>query len=114
MTTETHDSDNLNHQLSRMHFRTSFETHFKSEFHKMRILLNELFSKKIWTSDIKKVKEPNRSKKLRELCNKMIQEHNIKLNERIRKKVYNGVRDFCKTWKEVEIEIEEEDGKFFE
>ena len=77
----------------------------------MKILLNDFFTKKIWTSDIKKVKEPNRSKKLRECCNKLIQENNIKLNERIRKKVYNGVRDFCKTWKEVEIEIEDEDGK---
>ena len=79
----------------------------------MKIILNLEFCKKLWKTDIKKVKEPNRSKKLRECCNKLIQENNIKLNERIRKKVFNGVRDFCKTFKEVEIEVEEEDGKLF-
>ena len=79
----------------------------------MKIILNLEFCKKLWRTDIKKVKEPNRSKKLRECCNKLIQENNIKLNERIRKKVFNGVRDFCKTFKEVEIEVEEEDGKLF-
>ena len=79
----------------------------------MRIILNEIFCRQIWSSDVKKVKEPNRTRKLREFCYKLVHENHTKLNERIRGKIKNGVRDFCKTWKEVEIEFEEEDGKLF-
>ena len=82
----------------------------------MRIILNELFCKKLWKSDIKKVKEPNRTKRLREYCYKLVQESNKELTDRDRIKVNNGIRDFLKTYEETEIEIEvqEEDGKFFE
>ena len=82
----------------------------------MKIILNELFCRKIWKTDIKKVREPIRTKKLRESCNKLIQESNIKLNERNKMKVFNGIKYFLKSYEETEIEIEvqEEDGKFFE
>ena len=79
----------------------------------MKIILNLEFCKKLWKSDIKKVKEPNRTKKLRDYCNKLVQESNKELTDRDRIKVNNGIRDFLKTNEETEIELEDEDGKFF-
>ena len=80
----------------------------------MKIILNLEFCKKIWKSDVRKVKEPYRTKKLREYCTKLVQENNKTLNKRNKLNVCNGVRDFLKTFVETEIEIEDEDGKFFE
>ena len=96
---------------SQIHFRISFGTHFKTKFYAMRIILNELFCQQIWRSDIRKVKEPNRTKKLREYCNKLVQENNKKLNDQDRIKVLNGIKYFLKDYKETQIEIEDENGK---
>ena len=62
------------------------------------------------------VREPNRTRKMRELCFKKMQENHKKINHRNRGKVLNGIRDFLKSYKETEIEFneEEEDGKFLE
>ena len=60
------------------------------------------------------VKEPNRTKKLRECCIKMVRENTKTLNERNKRNVCNGVRDFLKTYEETEIVIhEEENGELF-
>ena len=82
----------------------------------MKIILNLEFCKNIWKSDIKKVKEPYRTKKLREYCYKLVRESNKKLTDRDRTKLINGIKHFLKSYEETEIEIEvqEEDGKFFE
>ena len=48
------------------------------------------------------VKEPNRTKKLRECCIKMVRENTKTLNERNKRNVCNGVRDFLKTYEETE------------
>ena len=80
----------------------------------MKITLNETFCKRIWKAHVRTVKEPNKTKKIRELCFKLVQENNIELNERNKGKVKNGVRDFLRNLKETEIQIdEEEDGKFW-
>ena len=80
----------------------------------MKIILNLDFCKRIWKSDIKKVKEPYRTKKLREYCIKMVRENTKTLNERNKRNVCNGVRDFLKTYEETEIVIhEEENGELF-
>ena len=79
----------------------------------MKIILNLEFCKKIWKSDIKKVKEPYRTKKLRDFCTKFVHENNKTLNNRDKLNIYNGIRDFLKTNEETEIELEDEDGKFF-
>ena len=42
----------------------------------MKIIINLEFCKTIWKSDIKKVKEPYRTKKLRECCTKIVHENN--------------------------------------
>ena len=58
------------------------------------------------------VKEPNRTKKLRECCIKMVRENTKTLNERNKLNVHNGIKFFLKSYEETEIEIhEEEDGK---
>ena len=117
MTSGTHDSDNLNYQLSRdsqIHFRISFRTNFKSEVYEMKIILNLEFCKKLWKTDIKKVREPNRTKKLREYCRKLVQENKKTLNEQNKLNVHNGIKYFLKSYEETVIEIhEEEDGEFF-
>jgi len=77
----------------------------------MKIILNLEFCKKLWRTDIKKVKEPNRTKKLREFCNQLVQENNKKLNDRDRIKIINGIKYFLKSYEETQIEIEDEDGK---
>ena len=80
----------------------------------MKIIINLEFCKTIWKSDIKKVKEPYRTKKLRECCTKIVHENNKTLNKRNKRNVCNGVRDFLKTYEETEIVIhEEEDGELF-
>ena len=42
----------------------------------MKIIINLEFCNKIWKSDIKKVKEPYRTKQLREFCTKLVHENN--------------------------------------
>ena len=80
----------------------------------MKIIINLEFCKTIWKSDIKKVKEPYRTKKLRECCTKIVHENNKTLNKRNKLNVCNVVRDFLKTYEETEIVIhEEEDGELF-
>ena len=79
----------------------------------MKIILNLDFCKRIWKSDIKKIKEPYRTKKLKESCTKLVHGNNKTLNKRNKLIVCNGVRDFLKTYEETEIELEDEDGKFF-
>ena len=84
------------------------------QFDKMKITLNETFCKRIWKTHVRTVKEPNRTRKIIELCFKLVQENNIELNERNKGKIKNGVRDFLRKLKETEIQIdEEEDGKFW-
>ena len=84
------------------------------QFEKMKIFLNETFSERIWKTHISKVREPTRTRKMRELCCKLVQENHIELNKRNRVKIENGVRNYLKTLKETEIQIDEEDGKFLE
>ena len=80
----------------------------------MKIIINLEFCKTIWKTDLKKVKEPYRTKKLRECCTKIVHENNKTLNKRNKLNVCNGVRDFLKTYEETEIVIhEEEDGELF-
>ena len=80
----------------------------------MKITLNESFCARIWKSHISLIKEPTRTKQIRELCCKLVQENHIELNKRNRVKIENGVRSYLKTLKEKEIQIDEEDGKFLE
>ena len=79
----------------------------------MKIILNLEFCKKLWRTDIKKVKEPNRTKRLRECCIKIVKENKKTLNERNKLNVHNGIKSFLKSYEETEIEIEDEDGEFF-
>ena len=59
------------------------------------------------------VKEPNRTRKMRDCCIKMIEENNKILNKRNRLSIHNGIKHFLKSYEETEIEIEDEDGEFF-
>ena len=68
----------------------------------MKITLNLEFCQKLWKTHISMVKEPNRTKKLRECCIKMVRENTKTLNERNKRNVCNGVRDFLKTYEETE------------
>ena len=80
----------------------------------MKIIINREFCQKIWKTHISHVKEPTRTRKMRELCYKMMHENDKKVNLRNRGKVQNGIRDFLKSYEETEIEFNEEaDGKFF-
>jgi len=80
----------------------------------MKITLNLEFCQNLWKTHISMVKEPNRTKKLRECCIKMVRENTKTLNERNKRNVCNGVRDFLKTYEETEIVIhEEENGELF-
>ena len=80
----------------------------------MKITLNESFCARIWQTHVSRIREPTRTKKIRELCCKLVQENHIELNKRNRVKIENGVRSYLKTLKEKEIQIDEEDGKFLE
>ena len=78
----------------------------------MKITLNLEFCQNLWKTHISMVKEPNRTKKLRECCIKMVRENTKTLNERNKLNVHNGIKSFLKSYEETEIEIhEEEDGK---
>ena len=69
----------------------------------MKIIINQEFCQKIWKTHISHVKEPNRTRKMRELCFKMMHENHKKVNPRNRGKVQNGIRDFLKrTFRRVE------------
>ena len=69
----------------------------------MKIIINREFCQKIWKIHISHVKEPNRTRKMRELCYKMMHENHKKVNPRNRGKVQNGIRDFLKrTFRRVE------------
>ena len=60
------------------------------------------------------IKEPTRTRKIKELCFRLVQENHIELSKRNRDKIKNGVRDYLKKLNETEIQIdEEEDGKFW-
>ena len=80
----------------------------------MKITLNESFCERIWKTHISRIREPTRTTKLRELCCKLVEENHIELNKTNRVKIENGVRNYLKTLKETEIQIDEEDGKFLE
>ena len=69
----------------------------------MKIIINLEFCKTIWKTDLKKVKEPYRTKKLRECCTKIVEENNKILNKRNRLSVHNGIKHFLKSYEETEI-----------
>ena len=80
----------------------------------MKITLNERFCQRIWKTHISMIKEPTRTRKIKELCFRLVQENHIELSKRNRDKIKNGVRDYLKKLNETEIQIdEEEDGKFW-
>ena len=61
----------------------------------MKIILNLDFCKRIWKSDIKKVKEPYRTKKLKECCTKMLHENNKTLKEAFKEANAKFLKDFA-------------------
>ena len=75
----------------------------------MKITLNETFCKRIWKTHVSLIKDPTRTRKIRELCLKMVQENHIELNKLNRAKIENGIRSYLNTLKEKEIQIEDEE-----
>ena len=77
---------------------------------KMKLLLNRNLCKKFWKSNIETVKEPTRTKKLRDYCTREILNRKPgPLSSVDKLSIFNGIRRFLRKYEETEIEIPTED-----
>ena len=75
----------------------------------MKIILNKNVCKEIWSSELRKVKEPTRSRKIKEFCINLIERNNMIVTRESQMKIHTGVRQFINSkFKETEILIEED------